>query len=188
MKQKIFLACLLLNSLFASADESIVTRRGVATVTHEETDTPRRSLASLKQGVASIAGEKLNGLQGFYLHSTITVPNLDAVGDVKVTAVLTIKIWDPVWRKFPGWNPPFVEIFSEDKRVGGQLLKEVGMVERVWAAQHRGELYLYILTKHRHRHADGTNIFKLNSARNEFEHAGLHFDRQELLKENQRGQ
>ncbi|MDP0490665.1 MAG: hypothetical protein Q7Q71_06420, partial [Verrucomicrobiota bacterium JB023] len=113
----------------AVADEPLLEVFGeVLTLNHEIKQAPRRSLPSLKEGADLDEEENLHDLQGYYLHSTITFRIGLVNGETDENSELTLRVWDPAWRKFPGWNPPFVEIFKNGKRVSGQLLKEVGMV------------------------------------------------------------
>jgi len=96
---------------------------------------------------------------------------------------LTLRIWDPLAKHFPGWNPPVVEVFAGANRLACQELDEVGWAVDVWATNHEGQDYLYVRTNHRHRPASGTNVYKLNPNSLKLEHGGVVFSKEELEKE-----
>ena len=167
------------------ADTKFETYRGISTTSHEVSPLPVRSQQTLLDGREPNKDEQSRTQDTYRLSWTTMLPDHRQVGDGSSPAMFTLRVWDPVDKHFPGWNSPIVEIFSGDKRLSCQRLSEVGWAVDVWSASHEGE-FLYVKTKHRHRFAEGDNIYELNPESLKLEHRGVHFAKEELIREDKR--
>jgi len=128
------------------------------------------------------SGEQTQLFDRYELQWTATLPDPRPEGKKSASAMLTLRVWDPIDKHFPGWNPPIVEIFSGAVRLSCQELSEVGWAVDIWTASHGG-VFLYVQTKHRHRYAQGENIYELNPKSLKLEHKGIYFSKEELIRE-----
>jgi len=127
--------------------------------------------------------EKDQVLTGYRLRWTASLPDPRPENKKGASGMLTLRVWDPGAKHFPGWNPPIVEIYSGTLRLNCQELSEVGWAVDVWSVSHQGS-FLYVRTKHRHRFAEGENVYELNPNGMKLEHKGVYFSKEELVREN----
>jgi len=167
----------------ASADTKFETLRGISTTTHEVSPFPVRSRQTLMDGREPSSEEQVQIFEGYRLHWTATLPDPRPHGENSGSAMLTLRVWDPISKHFPGWNPPIVEIISDTVRLSCQELSEVGWAVDIWTASHSGS-FLYVQTKHRHRFAQGENVYELNPKSLKLEHKGIYFSKEDLIREN----
>ena len=166
----------------ALGDTKFETHRGISTTTHKDSPLAVRSQQALLDGREPNNDERTQLLDGYRLSWTSTLPDNRPVVEGTPNAMFTLRVWDPLHKRFPGWNSPIVEIYSGDKRLSCQRLSEVGWALDVWSTSHKGA-FLYVKTKHRHRFAKGDNIYEINPESLKLEHRGVHFAKEELVRE-----
>ena len=167
----------------SNGDEALKVRGGVTTTAYSEPPKKERPLVALEENREPTEKESKHSLRNFSLKYSITFPvkNLEASGED--AGEIEVRVWEPNWKKFPGWNSPYIEVVKEGVRVGMQRFKEVGWLEDVWAASHQREVYLYVQTAHRHRSASGTNIYRYDNEASQFQFSGLFLARESLADE-----
>ena len=158
---------------------------GISTTTHEKSPLAARPKVALLENREPTDEERNEWMRNYDLKWTATL--LDPRDEVKEVsgAMLTLKVWVPKWMHFPGWNPPVVEIWSGEKRLGCQVLNEVGWPLDAWTAMSRRERYLYVRTKQPHRIADGECVYELDAKEMKLVYKGVFFSREELAKESE---
>lgn len=156
----------------------LITRNGTVTERHDSGDSG--VLAALLENREPTAEER-GDILGQAEHTwTVRYP-----GDTSENArgKLSIKIWDPTAKHFPGWNAPVAEIREGNNRLACQRLKEVGWAEDVWAESHEGRNYLYVQSKHRFRRAPGIYVYELMPEDFTLRFGGTVFFKDDLGKE-----
>lgn len=171
-------------AVLVHADSKLETLGGVSTTKHEVSPLAVRPREAIIEGREPTRDEQSRLLNTYRLRWTVTFPDRRPDGEQGVSKILTLRVWDRMFKQFPGSNSPFVEIFSDDVRLSCQELSEVGWAVEVSAASHR-ETFLYVLTKHRHRIAYGDNMYEFNPQTLKFDFKGIHFSKEELERENQ---
>ena len=157
---------------------------GISTTTHEKSPLAARPKQALLDNREPTDGEQKvrMGIYVYELKWTATLRDpREEVGDAK----LMLRVWIPTLMMFPGWNSPMVEIWSGEKRLGCQVLSEVGWPADVWTAGHERAGFLYVRTKHRHRIADGECVYELDPKEMKLVYKGVFFSKEELAKESE---
>ncbi|MCP5537299.1 MAG: hypothetical protein H7A51_13845 [Akkermansiaceae bacterium] len=96
---------------------------------------------------------------------------------------LKVQCWDPIYKRFPGWNSPVIDVYRGKKRLFCGKLKEVGWPTRVWGAYHGRTCYLYVESKHRHRFAKGIYVYSIDPKTGQPKYLSVFFSEAELLRE-----
>ncbi|MBK1790922.1 hypothetical protein [Persicirhabdus sediminis] len=185
MMSAIFSALLIVNVSLVHGGEKFETLRGIVTETHKKSALANRSYETLQENGEPTDEESASMLRGYAHRWTVKLPVYLKNGEGREKRVFVLRIWDPVYKHFPGQNCPVVEVLHDDKRLVCQVLDEVAWAADVWAVSHDGKYYLYIGTKHRHRHEEGTNVYSLNLETLVLEHRGIHFSKEEILQARQ---
>jgi hypothetical protein len=183
---KIIAVCFIASlKISVCADTIFETNRGISTTMHDVSPLPSSTKQALLDGrePTKEEQEQTKSVGRYVLRWTSTLPDNRKDEKGFSNAMFTLRIWDPIDKRFPGWNAPIVEILSGAKLLSCQELPEVGWALDVWSTSHK-DAYLYIKTQHRHRFANGEYIYTLNPETHRLEYKGVHFSKDELTREN----
>jgi hypothetical protein len=176
---------------YLSADSTLVTMVGVSITAYENSPEGPRSKEEIMDGRESKGADPPGLDESYKLKWMVSVPERSIGISDDEKARLVLKVWDPTWKRYPGWNPPIVEIFSGEKRVGCQELRDIGFALDVWADTQHGlgkdqkGLCISILTNERFRIAHSTHVYRLNLDSMTFRHQCSFISRDELKRESE---